>query len=273
MKEEAHQRNTLHSFLGDDDISEPMENENDSSGLDDNSEDEGSVTRNIDYKSKYSELKRKVKILVYENVYFQNNLRTSQRRLLKITRDCSFLLDRLLIYERPELSSSDNDGTDSSDNSSRLEPIAKRRKAESLASMPLKTSPAQLKRNKKNPKKPHQIPVQERLLPSTSNRSVLATMPLVHLKTSEISQSTSNSGLTRSSHCDVASQEGQLSKEEIERHLQSRQKLPEVVPEGELPTEMFNNSLSSDSNDNLDETPPGALTEDCPTEDFNPITV
>lgn len=41
-------------------------------------------------------------------------LHTNQRRLLKVSRDRSFLIDRLLLYEKPANDSSDSDATDSS---------------------------------------------------------------------------------------------------------------------------------------------------------------
>ena len=50
-----------------------------------------------------------------EQECFQEELRRAQRKLLKISRDKSFLLDRLLQYERVEGSSSDSGSTASSD--------------------------------------------------------------------------------------------------------------------------------------------------------------
>lgn len=62
-----------------------------------------------------------------ENEYFQDALRSSQRRLLKVTRDRSFLLDRLLQYEKPENSDSESqDDTESSeDEGNRVEIVKK----------------------------------------------------------------------------------------------------------------------------------------------------
>ncbi|EDW09861.1 protein HEG [Drosophila mojavensis] len=74
----------------------------------------GTANENIDYKERYRNLKRKLKFLIYENEYFQDLLHTNQRRLLKVSRDRSFLIDRLLIYEKPAKDSSDSDVTDSS---------------------------------------------------------------------------------------------------------------------------------------------------------------
>uniref|UniRef100_A0A182UI37 INO80 complex subunit E N-terminal domain-containing protein n=1 Tax=Anopheles melas TaxID=34690 RepID=A0A182UI37_9DIPT len=101
-----------------------------SSGGEDESDDEESVTFVTDFRTMYSDLKKKVKILIQENVFFQNNLRANQKRLLKITRDRCFLLDRLAEYEREVLSSSDSDETVESEDSARVEVQPKRRKVE-----------------------------------------------------------------------------------------------------------------------------------------------
>lgn len=62
--------------------------------------------------------------------------------------------------------------------------------------------------------------------------------------------------------CEVVATERQPTKEEIERHLQLRQVIPEVVPEGELPAEMFNNNPFTDSIDHIvDATTSGLLTD------------
>ncbi|CAM9115837.1 unnamed protein product [Lampetra fluviatilis] len=71
----------------------------------------------VDYRKKYRSLKRKLRLLVYEQESFQDELRKAQRKLLKVSRDKSFLLDRLLQYETLEDSSTDSDATASSENS------------------------------------------------------------------------------------------------------------------------------------------------------------
>ncbi|XP_075914733.1 INO80 complex subunit E [Petromyzon marinus] len=71
----------------------------------------------VDYRKKYRSLKRKLRLLVYEQETFQDELRKAQRKLLKVSRDKSFLLDRLLQYETLEDSSTDSDATASSENS------------------------------------------------------------------------------------------------------------------------------------------------------------
>nr|XP_023649904.1 INO80 complex subunit E isoform X2 [Paramormyrops kingsleyae] len=77
----------------------------------------GQAEMDVDYKRKYKNLKRKLKFLVYEQECFQEELRRAQRKLLKVSRDKSFLLDRLLQYERVDEDSSDSEATASSDNS------------------------------------------------------------------------------------------------------------------------------------------------------------
>ncbi|KAK3596268.1 hypothetical protein CHS0354_038886 [Potamilus streckersoni] len=75
----------------------------------------GQPEHQIDYKQKYKALKKKLKFLVYEQECFLEELRRAQRRLLKVSRDRSFLLDRLLGYEKINESSEDSDATASSD--------------------------------------------------------------------------------------------------------------------------------------------------------------
>lgn len=68
-----------------------------------------------DYKEKCKTLKRKLRFLVHEQECFQEELRKAQRKLLKVSRDKNFLLDRLLQYEKVVFSGSDSEPTDSSD--------------------------------------------------------------------------------------------------------------------------------------------------------------
>lgn len=69
----------------------------------------------VDYKKKYTALKRKLRFLLYEHECFLEELKKSQRKLLKVSRDKSFLLDRLLKYEDVDSSSSDSEMTASSE--------------------------------------------------------------------------------------------------------------------------------------------------------------
>lgn len=72
-------------------------------------------TETVNYKKKYKAMKRKMRMLVYEQECFMEELKKAQRKLLKVSRDRSFLLDRLLQYEKPEQSTSDSEATASSD--------------------------------------------------------------------------------------------------------------------------------------------------------------
>lgn len=60
-------------------------------------------------KQQYRTLKRRFKFLVYENECYQEQLRNLQRKLLKLSRDKNFLLDRLQNFEKVSDSSDDSD--------------------------------------------------------------------------------------------------------------------------------------------------------------------
>ncbi|XP_073403517.1 INO80 complex subunit E isoform X2 [Dendrobates tinctorius] len=77
----------------------------------------GQAGGEVDYKRRYKNLKRKLKFLIYEQECFQEELRRAQRKLLRVSRDKSFLLDRIIQYENVDDDSSDSDLTASSDNS------------------------------------------------------------------------------------------------------------------------------------------------------------
>lgn len=61
----------------------------------------------VDYKQKYRNLKRKLKSLLYEQECFHEELKKIQRKCLRVSRDKSFLMDRLLQYEHPDESTDD----------------------------------------------------------------------------------------------------------------------------------------------------------------------
>lgn len=234
-----------------------------SGGSEDDSQEDAMSAVNqklVDYKLQYTNLKKKLKFLLYvsyfklceatinnssfflfqENEFFQDALRSSQRRLLKVTRDKSFLLDRLLQYEKPDATSSESDETESSeDESSRIEPV-KKRKVE---------NPGTLGSNIKN-----QNPIKRKRV-SVKKQSAFGQ---IH------------------GNLSGAVPGGHMTAEEVERHLQSRQSLMELVPEKAPPTvpdEMFSNepSLDSESNDQLIETSPSNIGEECLSVDMNII--
>ncbi|KAI4497453.1 hypothetical protein M0802_007464 [Mischocyttarus mexicanus] len=197
------------------------------------------------YKDQYRNLKRKFKFLIYENECFQEALRSTQRKLLKVNRDKSFLLDRLLQYEKVDTSFSESDETESSDEEVARLDTSKRKKIEvnignhishhpSTVTKPLNTS----KKKKATPK-----------VSKTNN------IPTVQPPNNMVPISLMS--------------DGHMTPEEVERHLESRQTFIELVPEKApptVPTEMFSNdpSLDSESNEIGElETSPSNIGEDC----------
>ncbi|XP_050427897.1 INO80 complex subunit E [Adelges cooleyi] len=82
----------------------------------------------FNYLEQYKEMKRKLRLLIYENEIFQQTLKKTQRKMLKASRDKSVLLERLLQYERVEISSSDDELTESSDEGECNKPEPKKRR-------------------------------------------------------------------------------------------------------------------------------------------------
>lgn len=76
------------------------------------------------YKIKYRKLKKQLRALIYENECFQDELRKAQRTFVSLSRDKSFLLDRVLVYEKPGTVSSDSDVTESSEDDEESSKIA-----------------------------------------------------------------------------------------------------------------------------------------------------
>ncbi|XP_049335924.1 INO80 complex subunit E isoform X2 [Astyanax mexicanus] len=119
----------------------------------------GQADLDVDYKRKYKNLKRKLKFLVYEQECFQEELRRAQRKLLKVSRDKSFLLDRLLQYERVDEDSSDSDATASSESDgegARDREAGKKRRSPGVPPLPSSSSPhlSLLPRSGANPLQP-----------------------------------------------------------------------------------------------------------------------
>lgn len=154
-------------------------------------------------------------------------MKSSQRRLLKVTRDRSYLLDRLLQYEKADCSSTESDDTESSDDDV-VKTESKKRKLD-LSGGPMNVKITAKKKRQGAPKK------QQMLQPPSNN--------LHHL----------------SGHV----YEHDLTVEEVERHLESRPRpsILELMPERPppiVPTEMFSNEPSSESNEMIEN-----LGEDC----------
>lgn len=185
-------------------------------------------TESLDSHKKYRNLKRKLKALIYENECFQEELKKAQRKLLKVSRDKSFLLDRLLKYEIVESSSSDSEATASSDSDSEIkgEPFAVKKKKTTVAVENQETSsacstnvnPCAEAKKKKNRKT---WPIKSGSQPNVPN---MVMEPLV-----------------------VSHGDGHMTSEEIERHLEAKQTLHDLMPEKApltVPVEMFSNEPS-----------------------------
>ncbi|KAF6204421.1 hypothetical protein GE061_002762 [Apolygus lucorum] len=203
-------------------------------------EDDDSQEDTVNYKAKYRSFKRKLKFLIYENECFQEALRINQRKMLKVSRDKSFLLDRLLNYEKVDVTSSEGDDTESSDDETgRAE--AKRRKMDmGLGSGPLPFNTGSS---------------------SKSNTPAKKKKPPPKVKSSSLNQ-LQNIQVP-------AIVDDHMTTEEIERHLESRQRFMELdKTPTTMPSEMFSNdpSLDSESNEIGEmETSPSNLGEDCLT--------
>ncbi|CAH1968863.1 unnamed protein product [Acanthoscelides obtectus] len=165
--------------------------------------------------------------ILQENEAFQQALRTAQRRLLAVTKDRNFLLDRLLMHEKIDHSTSESEETESSDDGEVRQEQLKRRKEMTYS-------------NVHNVNSGKAMPVAKKKRPSAPRPSKSA-HPTVQI--SQHMPHTSANPLT----------DGHMTPEEVERHLQSQSFL-EFVPERApptVPTEMFSNepSLDSESND------------------------
>ncbi|XP_045498563.1 INO80 complex subunit E [Colias croceus] len=197
------------------------------------------------YRAQYLALKKKLKYLIYENECFQDALRSSQKRLLKVSRDRTFLLDRLLQYEKPDSSTSESEDTESSDDTSCTNTdTVKRKKMEANASQPALSTPSSMNKGLNSNIKRKRAVVPKK--PTNANHPQGSTNSLAKASPAL------GFGLTAS--------DGHMTPEEVERHLQSRQTYLKLLPERApptVPTEMFSNdpSLDSESNDVLENSP------------------
>ncbi|KAL4224410.1 chromatin remodeling [Mactra antiquata] len=172
----------------------------------------------IDYKHKYRVLKKKLKFLVYEQECFLEELRKAQRRLLKVSRDRSFLLDRLLQYEKLDDSTGDSDLTLSSDSESEA----------------IKTETGSTKRKKNS-------------LPAGFDPSaVLGGIGFTSLSSAGPPKKKVKSTTKKKSSSKKQSTANPMSRAELEKHLESKQEIfgIEKAP-AFLPSEIFSNDNSN----------------------------
>lgn len=179
----------------------------------------------IDYKQKYKVLKKKLKFLVYEQECFLEELRKAQRRLLKVSRDRSFLLDRLLQYEKLEDSSDDSDVTASSDSDAEAH----------------KTEAGGIKRKKGS-------------LPSGLDPSVIfGGMGFSNLAQGPPKKKAKASNKKKTAAKSKSAAANPMSREELERHLESKQQIFSDIEKAPalLPMEIFSNDNSNLDSDGI----------------------
>ncbi|CAI6363696.1 unnamed protein product [Macrosiphum euphorbiae] len=175
-------------------------------------------------KEQYKEMKRKLRLLVYENEIFQQTLKTTQRKLLKASRDKNILLDRLIMYEMVDLSSSDDELTESSDegDSTKPEPTKKRKDPPANNNSSSGTSKQSISPQRTNPN-----PAKKRK-PSTPKASKSAPLPLQ----------------SNESHSNNTSSTAESSKTVVEP------KSGNSLCQHSLATDMFNDTFSAKSESN-----------------------
>ncbi|CAL1529188.1 unnamed protein product [Lymnaea stagnalis] len=191
----------------------------------------------IDYRQKYKALKKKLRLLVYEQECFLGELRKAQRKLLKVSRDRSFLLDRLLQQEKIEDSSGESDATNSTDTEDgghHREPgPTKKRK---LGSQP--TSAADLAHI---------------LSSSAKHNSGGGESHNVSKKKSKGSGKKSSKANNQKSTAVKLESPGQMTREELERHLESkRHEFGIEKATASLPMEIFSNDPNQESDPGAD---------------------
>ncbi|KAI5709528.1 hypothetical protein M8J75_000987 [Diaphorina citri] len=199
----------------------------------------------IDYKAQYKTLKRKLKALITENECFQSVLKSSQRKLLKASRDKSFLLDRLLEYEKPVWSdSSDGEATESSDEEHKRVDL-KRKKSSSSSSSSTQVS---------KPSTPSSSSGSKKKKPSSSQS------PSTHRSKTTEDLPPTTTPVVKPITQRQSSLDGHMTPEEVERHLESTRQRhgPGARPE------MFHAepSLDSESNEVYDGVSTASFLED-----------
>lgn len=191
----------------------------------------------VNYKQEYRKLKRKLKLLIYENECFQESLRSTERKFLTATRDRNFLLERLSTYEPVDTSTSDTEETAESSDDEHLRTSAKRRKIEASCSSRgtgVSTPPGNSKaatpvRKKKGASNSGKTGASKLL----SSSSIPTLMP---------QRSVSHDVLNGNG-------EGCMTPEEVERHLEAKKRQVSLTPEKTsltLPSEMFSSDISLD---------------------------
>ncbi|KAG8202023.1 hypothetical protein JTE90_010394 [Oedothorax gibbosus] len=232
------------------------------------------VMESQSYRLKYLNLKKKFKALLYENESFQEELRKSQRKLLRISRDKSFLLDRIMKFENVESSTTDSDATVSSDTDGEFHaqihvmkkcpphnrnipvktgknPVRKKAQSHadnqeavsSNASVNNIANEVKKKKSRKaaTPKAVAKIKTEPSLHP-------ISDIPILHrtscLPSAASVAETPKPTSVKIEPLSIGLGDGHMTSEEIERHLDAKQSLRDLMPEKTpltLPIEIFSN--------------------------------
>lgn len=192
------------------------------------------------YKQEYRKLKRKLKLLIYENECFQESLRSTERKFLSATRDRNFLLERLSAYEPVDTGTSDTEETAESSDDEHLRTSAKRRKIEASGSgrgSGLSTPPGSSKSG---------TPVRKKKSSVAANKSgtskMMSSIPPLQMTQRSVSHDILN-----------GNGEGCMTPEEVERHLEAKKRQVSLTPEKTsltLPSEMFSSDITLDRKSN-----------------------
>ncbi|XP_013399918.1 INO80 complex subunit E [Lingula anatina] len=214
-------------------------------------------TPEVDYKQKYRVLKRKLKYLIFEQECFTEELRKAQRKLLKVSRDKSFLLDRLLQYEKLEDSSSESEVVSTDDEGGGKEGSSKKKKSNSslgteasamlsgmasLSGIVPQTSLMASSSYSEPPKK-------------KAKTAKKVARPAQTGKGSKPRQTQAQKDSTAAKK-DDQNLSGSMSREEIERHLDSRPAKPSFMviekPSLNMPLDIFSNENSNPDSESMD---------------------
>ena len=170
----------------------------------------------VNYKKKYKTMKKKLRFIVFEQECFLEELRKSQRRLLKVSRDRNFLLDRLLQYEKIDDQSSDSEATASSESESEAVTVVPKKKKtpQQATGIPGQPSPSVLS----------SVSYSSILTPQTTSGTSTkiatpTTLPANILKRAKVVKKIPKGAKVVSS----ASTAVHMTREELERHLEMKQ--------------------------------------------------
>ncbi|XKL68448.1 hypothetical protein PGB90_003939 [Kerria lacca] len=194
----------------------------------------------VNYRQEYRKLKRKLKLLIYENECFQESLRNTERKFLSATRDRNFLLERLSTYEPIDTSTSDTEETAESSDDEYLRTSVKRRKFDGSCSFRgsgVSTPPGNSKSG---------TPVRKKKAGPAVNKS--GACKLTTSVPAMMSQRSINHDIINGNG------EGCMTPEEVERHLEAKKRQVSLTPEKTsltLPSEMFSSDITLDRKPDL----------------------